>query len=123
MSLLNTLINPTQSERKPTLRPSYEITETETGYALTVFLPGVAKADLEVSDEEGNLRIAGKRSTPRPEKATVLHREISDYGYELVLAHDGTVDAGRITAELKDGVLALTLPKAESAKPRKIAVA
>ena len=52
----------------------------------------------------------------------VLHRESSEAPFELVLEHDNTIDPSKTEAELKDGVLSLKLSKAESAKPRKIAV-
>ena len=129
MSFLNSLI-PTatgavsriESEALPARRPSYEINESETGYTLAVNLPGVAKEGLEITDERGELRIAGKRTSSLPEKAIILHRESSDAAFELVLEHDNTIDPSKTEAELKDGVLHLKLAKAESAKPRKIAV-
>lgn len=128
MSLLNTLIPSLsraangEGEPFPARRPQYEIEETESAYAVTVFLPGVARDGLEITDEDGQLRVAGKQAARLPEGAAVLHRESSDAAFELVLAHDGTVDAGKVSAELKDGVLCLSLAKAESAKPRKISV-
>jgi HSP20 family protein len=103
-------------------RPRFEVEETEGAYALTVFLPGVSKEAIEITDEGGELRISAKRAQGVPAGTEVLHRETSDASYELVLAHDNEVDSGRIGAELKDGVLRLTLAKAESAKPRKISV-
>ena len=127
MSLFNALI-PTFSgahaggEVVPTRRPQYQVAETDATYNLTVNLPGVAKEGLEVTDEGGELRITGKRATTLPEEAGVLHRESSDAPFELVLTHDNTIDSEKIEAELKDGVLHLTLAKAESAKPRKISI-
>jgi HSP20 family protein len=53
---------------------------------------------------------------------TALHRESSDAAFELVLTHDSTVNTGKIEAQLKDGILRVAHAKAESAKPRKIAV-
>ena len=103
-------------------RPAYEVTESDAGYSLTVNLPGVSKDGLEITDEGGELRIVGKRAAKLPEGVVVLHRESSDAAFELVLEHDNTVDADKTEAELKDGVLHLKLAKAESAKPRKIAV-
>ncbi len=103
-------------------RPAYEVTESDAGYSLTVNLPGVSKDGLEITDEGGELHIVGKRSAKLPEGVVVLHRESSDAAFELVLEHDNTVDADKTEAELKDGVLHLKLAKAESAKPRKIAV-
>ncbi len=129
MSLLNTLIPSLgravtngDGESCAARRPHYEIEETEAAYGVTVFLPGVAKDGLEITDEDGELRVTGRRAAKLPEGATALHRESSDAAFELVLAHGGEVDAGRISAELKDGVLQLSLAKAESAKPRKISV-
>ena len=127
MSLLNTLIPSlgnagANGGSNPTRRPRYEIEENNEGYALTVFLPGVSKEGLEITDENGELRVTGQRSTKLPAGVTALHRESADAAFELVLAHDNAVDAEKTQAELKDGVLRLTLAKAESAKPRKIAV-
>jgi HSP20 family protein len=127
MSLFNSLIHPTEAacgvaEQHQARRPRFEVEETDTAYGLTVFLPGVPKDGLEITDENGELRIAGKRSAGLPEGSSVLYRETSDTSFELVLAHDATVDTGKIAAELRDGVLKLTLAKAESAKPRKISV-
>jgi HSP20 family protein len=127
MSFFNTLIpafggGRAGSESAPARRPQYQVSETEAAYALTVNLPGVAKEGLEVTDEDGELRIAGKRALTLPDNVTVLHRESSDAAFELVFTHDNTIDSNKIDAELKDGVLQLTLAKAESAKPRRIAI-
>jgi HSP20 family protein len=127
MSLFNSLIHPSNggcavAEQHQARRPRFEVEETDTAYGLTVFLPGVAKDGLEITDENGELRITGKRSPGLPEGSSILYRETSDTSFELVLAHDNTVDSGKIGAELKDGVLQLSLAKAESAKPRKISV-
>jgi HSP20 family molecular chaperone IbpA len=51
-----------------------------------------------------------------------VYRESTDSPYELVLAHDNLVDTDKVVAELKDGVLRVSLPKHEAVKPRKIAV-
>ena len=133
MSLLNTLIpslqrSPVRCDAStessvPTVRPAYGVKETEAAFDLTVHLPGVAKTGLELTAEDGVLVVRGTRAAKQPEGWTALYRETSDAAYELTLTHDNTIDADKINAELKDGVLRVTLPKAESVKPRKIAVA
>jgi HSP20 family protein len=133
MSLLNTLIpsftrspsareNGTTSELAPSVKPAYEIKETADAWGLTVYLPGVAKDGLELTAEEGQVRIVGRRGWKQPEGWTSLYRETSDVPYELVLAHDNALDAEKIGAELRDGVLRVSLPKHEAIKPRKITV-
>jgi len=66
--------------------------------------------------------ITGRRAWVAPAEWTSLYRESSRANFELTLSHEGDVDAEKISAELKDGILRLTLPKAEAAKPRKIAI-
>jgi HSP20 family molecular chaperone IbpA len=107
---------------EPTVRPWYEVRETPEAWELTVYLPGVSKDGLELSAEEGAVTIRGRRGWKVPSGWTALYRESADAPYELVLSHDNTVDVAKIHAELKDGVLRVSLPKAEAVKPRKIAV-
>jgi len=105
-----------------TLKPAYEIKETAEAWGLTVNLPGVAKDGLELTAEEGLITIRGRRTWKQPEGWTPLYRESVEAPYELILEHDNTVNADGIHAELKDGVLRASLPKAEAVKPRKITV-
>ena len=104
-------------------KPSYRVQETPEAYRLTVNLPGVAKDGLELTAEGDEVRITGRRGWTQPEGWTALHRETPEVNYELVLTHDNAIDADKIAAELRDGVLQVTLPKHEAVKPRKIAVA
>ena len=126
MSFFNTLLpssNGTCTEASATRRPAYEITETAEGYDVAVLLPGVTKDGLEITDEAGELRIAGKPAPRLPEGRVALYRETSDASFELVLEHGNTIVPEKIQADLADGVLRVKLSKVESAKPRKIAVA
>jgi HSP20 family molecular chaperone IbpA len=135
MSLLNTFIpalNRTPETRNrdqhrpadlgQTVKPAYEIKETPEAWGLTIYLPGVAKDGLELTAEEGEFRVVGRRNWKQPEGWTSLYRESADLPFELVLAHDNTVDVDKIAAELREGVLRVSLPKHEAIKPRKIAV-
>lgn len=133
MSLLNSIL-PTLS-RQPTsgtepavadnvapIKPLFEIKETADAYSVTVQLPGVVKDGLELTVEDGVVRILGRRSWQPPAGWTALYRETADTAYELVLTHDNAIDADKVAAELRDGVLRLSLPKTEALKPRKITV-
>ena len=133
MSLLNTLIpslNRTAStshENRPTdlagaVKPHYEIKETNEAWGVTIYLPGVAKDGLEITAEDGQIHVVGRRNWQQPTGWTQLHRESVGARFELVLSHDTTVDADKVAAELRDGVLRISLPKHEAIKPRKITV-
>jgi HSP20 family protein len=133
MSLLNTFIPSLNrapakvDENRPadlaqTVRPVYEIRETPEAFGATVYLPGVTKEGLEVSAEQGQVRIIGRRAWKQPDGWTAIHRESVDVPFELVLEHDNAIDNEKVAAELNDGVLRVSLPKHEAIKPRKIAV-
>jgi HSP20 family molecular chaperone IbpA len=133
MSLLNHFIPSlprtpaTRDENRPadldrSVKPACEIKETPEAFGATVYLPGVARDGLEITAEENQIRIVGRRSWKQPDGWTALHRESGDTPFELVLAHDNAIDVEKIAAELNDGVLRISLPKHEAIKPRKIAV-
>lgn len=105
------------------IAPAYESKETAEAYGLTVHLPGVTKDGLELTAEDGLFTIRGTRAWKQPEGWTALYRESVEASFKLALTHDNTVDVDKIHAELKDGVLRVSLPKTEAVKPRKIAVA
>jgi HSP20 family protein len=110
------------AENEFTVKPAYDLAESPEAWGLTAQLPGVTTESLELTAEDGRITIRGRRSWQKPEGWTAVYRESVDAPYELVLEHDNTVDADKIHAELKDGVLRVSLPKAEALKPRKIAV-
>jgi len=131
MSLINSLLSKNtsasadgdrSSQPEFTLKPDYRISETAEAWTLVADLPGVAKSDLEVTAENGVVSLRGRRQWRQPDGWTSLHRESYDSSYALSIQHDNTVDAERIQAELKDGVLRVSLPKVEAVKPRKINV-
>lgn len=107
---------------EPTVRPRHEVSETDEAWGLQVYLPGVAKGGLEFTAEEGQIVIRGRREWKSPDGWAALYRESADASYELVLQHDQSIDVEKIHAELKDGVLHVSLPKSEAVKPRTIAV-
>ena len=77
------------------------------------------KSGLEITVDNGELTIVGHRQIERP-SGEPIHREIRHYDFRRVYELDPAIDSTRIAARFDQGVLTLTLPKAESVKPRKI---
>src|ERR1700677_1755347 len=111
----------TTAQRTSYLTPPANIFETKDGYVLEAELPGVNKDGLEVTVENNLLTLVGRRATT-PAPAELVSRESRDLDYRRVFDLDPSIDTGRIAAKIENGVVTLTLPKAESVKPRKIAV-
>lgn len=130
MSLLTTLVpgfaRPARAaatgDSEARVKPAYNVREDDHGYDVTVYLPGVAKDGLEITAQENELTITGRRAWTPPAEWTALYRETSRAHFGLTLQHEGDLDLDKVGAELKDGVLHLTLPKAEAVKPRKITI-
>jgi len=104
------------------IKPVFSVREDEHGYDVIVQLPGVGKDGLEITTQGDQLTIVGRRAWNPPANWTMLYRETPRADFELVLTHQGDIDPDKSTAELKEGVLHLTLPKIEAAKPRKITI-
>ena len=80
----------------------------------------MTKEALALTAEDGRLTIRGRRGWQKSEGWTAVYRKSLDAPYELTLEHDNTVDADKIHAGLKDGVLRVSLPRAEALTPCKI---
>jgi HSP20 family protein len=102
--------------------PDVNIYEFENSLKLWADMPGVKEKDLEVSLNDGVLTITGKVTTDMYAGFRPLYTEynVGNYYREFVLNED--IDESKITATLRNGVLALELPKKEQAKPRRIEV-
>ena len=109
----------TRSERFIT--PPASVSESGEAYLLELEMPGVSKDGLEISVENNELSIVGRRSNPVIE-GTLVHRESRPNNYRRSFEIDPSIDRGKIGARIHQGVVTLTLPKAEEVKPRKIAV-
>lgn len=103
------------------LTPLANIVETKDGYVLEAEMPGVNKEGLEITVDNGELVILGRR-TGAPKSGQVLYQESRDLPFRRVFELDPSIDVSKIHAKIDQGVLRLTLPKAESVKPRKISV-
>ena len=85
-------------------------------------LAGVNKSDLEIQAKDGTIRISGKKNVAYPEKVSLHRRERLSGTFDRTLTVPIQIDADRIKAEYRDGVLALFIPRAESDKPRSISI-
>lgn len=103
--------------------PAFNVWEDEHNVYAESDLPGIDINKLDISVTEGNqLTIQGERQAPAPENA-VWHRQERGFGqFTRVLSLPTLVNTDKVEAKYEDGVLRLTLPKAEVAKPRKIVV-
>lgn len=112
---------PATAEAVTYRRPFYEVAHRDDTYEVRVHLPGVPKNAVEVSLHQDLLTVRG---APKglPEGAKVLRRGLPLSEFRLQLRLNVEIEEGRIGARTEDGVLTLTLPKAEAAKPRAIAV-
>jgi HSP20 family protein len=101
--------------------PPASVIEAGDGYKLEVEMPGVSKDALDISVENNELTIVGRRSLPVVE-GTVIHHESRPENFRRTFELDPSIDANKISARVEQGLVTLTLPKAEHVKPRKIAV-
>jgi HSP20 family protein len=97
------------------------VTEIADGYMLEIEMPGVKKDGLDISFENNELTIIGRRSLPAVE-GTLIHRESRPENFRRVFELDPSIDADKISAKIDQGLVTLTLPKAEHVKPSKITV-
>lgn len=114
--------SPSSTEHAASVKPVYQIQDGAEAWGLVVQLPGVTKEGLEFTADQGQIRIVGRRAWKTPEGWNSLYRETENVPFELVISHDNVVDIEKVHAELRDGFLRASLPKAPALMPRKVAV-
>jgi HSP20 family protein len=123
---MNTLTRETResdrSQAEQFVTPPASVREIGDGYTLEIEMPGVKKDGLEISVENNELTIIGRRSLPLVE-GTLIHRESRSENFQRMFEIDPSIDADKISAKIDQGLATLILPKAEHVKPRKITVA
>lgn len=105
--------------------PLVDITENDKGYRIKVELPEVKREDVKVRVENGVLSISGERNFEKEEKDkdAKVHRIERSYGrFVRSFAVPENTDPGKVTAEFKDGILRVVLPKTEAAAPKQIEI-
>src|SRR6201993_340663 len=100
--------------------PPSDIYETRDNLVVLAEMPGVAPDGVDITLERRVLTIRGRNAAGDPAGYRRVYDEYADGDYERVFTLSENIDRDRIEATLKDGVLHLVLPKAETAKPRRI---
>ncbi|MEO0509180.1 MAG: Hsp20/alpha crystallin family protein [Verrucomicrobiota bacterium] len=103
-------------------RPAYDVSENADAFNLEVSLPGVSRDGVDISVEDDTLQITGTRTGVADNGWQALRRELPAGDYRLSLRLNVEVNEAKIKARVENGVLELTLPKADAAKLRKIKV-
>jgi HSP20 family protein len=104
--------------------PAVDIYETDGTVVVKAELPGVQKDQVGVEVKDGILTLRGERKYEKEVKEENFHRIERSYGtFQRAFSLPTTVDQEKISATMKDGVLEVTLPKKEAAKPKQISVA
>ena len=120
----NDSVFPGAPPRDSSWTPSVDIHETEESFELSVELPGVRKEDVSLEVKDSILSIRGERRSEKEVAEKSVHRIERRYGeFTRAFKVPSNVDASRVKAAYKDGVLQVTLPKAEDARPRQIEIA
>lgn len=102
--------------------PTADIYETRDALTVILEMPGVEKNNVDVRVEDGVLNVQGRLDLSKYQDLQPLYTEYNVGHYSRSFQLSSKIDQNSIGAELKDGVLTLTLPKVEDAKPRKIEV-
>lgn len=103
--------------------PPVDIYETDEALILQAELPGFSKDDVSVELKDNTLTLRGERKRSHEVKEENYQRMERTYGaFQRSFVLPTTVDQNRVMASVKDGVLELKLPKAEAAKPKRIAI-
>ena len=122
--LSQTLINEGRSRMHATVFPPLNIVETKDALIIRAELPGVATDDLDIAVEGDTLTLQGKRERIQEDgdKVSYHRREIATGSFSRAIALPVKVDLDKMSAKLVDGILTITLQKAEEVKPRQISI-
>ena len=110
------------AQDRVTLTPPVDVSEDSQGITLWADLPGVTKDRLSVKVHDGNLYIEAEAMVPTPAGLRLQHAEIREPRFARAFSLGADFDSSKIDANLKDGVLKLTIPRHDEARPRRIEV-
>ena len=102
--------------------PALDLYQNNDNVVVVVELPGMRKEDIDISLHDGMLTIAGERQISSGEGESAERTERFSGKFRRSISLPTRIDAGKVNATYKDGILTVTLPKAEEAKPKKVEV-
>jgi HSP20 family protein len=103
--------------------PALDVQEDKDNFVIRTELPGLKREEIDVSLQDDMLVISGERKVEKVEEGVEVHRKERYYGkFQRTLTLPESVAADKVNADYKDGLLTVTLPKTEAAKPKKIDV-
>ncbi|CAJ0718032.1 MULTISPECIES: Hsp20/alpha crystallin family protein [Ralstonia] len=108
--------------RQTHLAPPVDIFENRQGITLFADLPGVPREKLDIRVQDGTLTVDAELMVPTPSGLRLQHGEVRHPHFSRTFVLSPDFDASRIDAQLRDGVLKLTIPRRDEAKPRRIEV-
>jgi HSP20 family protein len=121
--LMDELFREWPAARARAFLPAMDVSDDDAQYTITVELPGSRREDVHVELQEGILTIRGEKKSEREEKKEKRRYVERSYGsFSRAFRLPPDADADRLDASFKDGVLTITLPKTEEAKPQRIAI-
>ncbi len=104
--------------------PAFDVYEDKDNFTVVAELPGMKKDDIEVSLHNDGLSVSGERKRETKPEDTEVYRSERFFGrFQRTITLPTAVASDKVKAQYKDGVLTITLPKTEEAKPRQIDVA
>lgn len=121
--IMDEFFNDVVSARRDNFVPSIDISETADQFLISAELPGMKKDDIDISLENGRLSISGERSFEHEEDGKKYHRVETKYGsFNRSFQLPDNVDEGSINAKYEDGLLNITIDKAEDKVKKKIEI-
>ena len=121
--MMDSFIEPQLQGLRAGVFPAINLTEDDNHFYLRAELPGVKAEDLDIQATGRNITIVGERKLDTEDATARYHRREREGGrFSRALAMPKEIDADRVEARMQNGMLTLKVPKAESAKPRRIAI-
>lgn len=117
--ILENFGEPANISRRRASYPLINVAEDDDNFYVDAKVPGVSMDDIDLTLTENDLAIKGER---KADQGSYFRQERGLGAFQRVISLSSPVDRDKAQAKLKDGILSITLPKAESVKPKKISI-